>query len=227
MNKNRKRILISVALVALTVLACDAGTFTALLPGGAATATPTIRPTFTRRPSPTPAIEDTPTPEPSPTAAPTASPAPTQRIVPTARPATKAPAAPTPVPAPVFSWKQNPNTPQGQCPSGAGTYEVKGRVQLNGKYTGGITIIALDKTGKVIAKATSKDPIEMNPEWGVSCFEEKNMFSYQMDLSAGRNEGPFALRVVRGANDLTPLSADVRIAFDSSGGRFYIDWVSP
>ena len=220
----RKRVLIfsAILIVVVTLLACDTGTFTAFLDTGTATPTRTPRPTFTPRATATP--EDTPTPETTPTTA--ASPTLTPR--PTLRPATKAPVVPTAVPKPQFEWKQNPAGNQGLCPQTDGTYEVKGRIYVSGQgYIGGIHVVALDKSGKVVAQMDSRpdtadDPL--NIEWGVSCFEEKNKFNYQLDVSAGRNNQPFILRLTRSANDLTPISTDVRMEFPVTGGRFYIDW---
>jgi len=116
---------------------------------------------------------------------------------------------------------------QGLCPAGPSVYEIKGRIMLNGKYTGGIHVIALDSTGKITNQMDSLYEEQMNLEWGVNCREDKNRFNYQLDVSAGRMNQPFNVRITRGANDLTPLSADVQIRFEADGGRFYLDWVSP
>ena len=209
-------------IVVLVLLACDASTFTALLESGTATPTRTPRATFTPRVTATP--EDTPTPETTPTTA--ASPTLTPR--PTLRPATKAPVVPTAVPKPQFEWKQSPSGNQGLCPQSDGTYEVKGRINAPGQgYVGGIHVIALDRSGKIIAQMDSRpdtadDPL--NVEWGVSCFEEKNKFNYQLDVSAGRGNQPMTLRLTRSAGDLTPISTDVKLEFPATGGRYYIDW---
>lgn len=113
------------------------------------------------------------------------------------------------------------------CPAGPGTFEVKGRIMQNNQYVGGIHIIALDSTGKVIARMDSLYPQQLNPEWGVNCRESKNMFNYQLDVSAGRGNQPIIVRIVRSSTDLTPISPDVAIQFGSEGGRYYLDWVSP
>ncbi len=210
--------------VTALVLACNTETFTAFLPSPTPTLTRTPRPTFTPRATPTP--EETPTPEPTATSA--SSPTPTSRAVATVRPATKAPTAPPAPPKPQFPWRRADNLEQqGMCPAGAGTFEIKGRIRQNNAYVGGIHIIALDSTGKVIARMDSLYPEQMNPEWGVNCRESKNLFSYQLDVSAGRGSQPIIVRIVRSANDLTPLSPDVAVQFDSGGGRFYLDWTSP
>jgi hypothetical protein len=207
---------------ALTLLACNLETFTALLPAGTATPTRTPRPTFTPRATATQELP--PTPEPTATSA--ASPTPTQRVVATTRPVTKAPPAP---PKPQFEWRQNPDNigSQGLCPAGPGTYEIKGRIRRNNEYVGGVHVVALDSTGKIVAQTDSTPKEYLNPEWGVNCREEKNLFSYQLDVSAGRNNQPIIVRITRSASDLTPISPDIPIRFEADGGRYYLDWISP
>jgi hypothetical protein len=225
----RNRVLtLLVLLIALTLLACNLDTVSTLV--ARATATPTS----TRTPRPTFTPYYTATPEPSPTreatATPALSPTPTARAVATARPATKAPTAPPAPPTPQFVWRRSENLDkQGMCPAGPGTFEVKGRIYSNAlkAYVGGIHIIALDSTGKVIARMDSLYPQQMNPEWGVNCREAKNLFSYQLDVSAGRGNQPIIVRIVRSATDLTPISPDVAIQFGPEGGRYYLDWVTP
>lgn len=209
----RKRVLMfSVFLVvALTILACDSETFSAFLEEGTATPTRTPRPTFTPRATSTP--EDTPTPEVTPTLA--ASPTPTQR--PTIRPATKAPATPTAVPKPQFEWKQSSSGNQGLCPQTDGTFEVKGRINAPGVgYVGGVHVVLTDKGGKIISQMDSLSPDQMNLEWGVSCFEDKNLFNYQLDATAGRGNQPMILHLTRSASDLTPISPDVKLDFPAT-----------
>jgi hypothetical protein len=217
-------IFLGAVLVALSLLACDTGTFTALLNFGTATPTRTARPTFTPRPAATPTLEDTPTPEATATiaASPTASP----RATAVPRPAaTKPPVATAPPPAPKFEWRQDPDTGhQGICDAGPGTFEVKGKIHDGHEYVGGVHIVALDAKGKMIAQMDSIYAEYQNIEWGVSCFEEKNRVSYQLDVAAGRMEQPFILRLVRSANDLTPISTDVKLIYPATGGRFYINW---
>lgn len=222
----RKRVLVvSVILVALTLLACNLDTVTTLV--ARATTTPTS--TRTPRPTFTPYYTATPEPTATPEATATRAPSPTltARAVATARPATK---APTPPPAPQFIWRRGDNLDkQGMCPAGPGTFEVKGRIYSNTlkAYVGGVHIIALDSSGKVIARMDSLYPEQMNPEWGVNCREAKNLFSYQLDVSAGRGSQPIIVRIVRSSTDLTPISPDVAIQFGSEGGRYYLDWVTP
>lgn len=228
MERNRVLTIGVILLVALALLACNLDTLTALVIQTTPTPTPTrtARPTFTPRPSPTP--EASPTPEPTATVA--ASPTAILRATATARPATKAPTAPPPPPKPQFTWRQSDNLAiQGMCPAGPGTFEVKGRIYSNAQkaYVGGIHIIALDNSGKVIARMDSLYPQQMNPEWGVNCREAKNLFSYQLDVSAGRGNQPITVRIVRSATDLTPISPDIKIEFGPEGGRYYLDWVTP
>ncbi len=221
----RKRVLIvgAILIVVAALLACDTGTFTAFLDPGTATPTRTPRPTFTPRATATP--ESSPTPEVTPTTP--ASPTLTPR--PTLRPATKAPVVPTAVPKPQFSWRRATDNigSQGLCSQNDGVYEIKGRIKQNNDYAGGIHVVALDSTGKMIAQMDSLNKEQMNLEWGVNCREEKNLFNYQLDVTAGRMNQPYIVRITRGANDLTPLSDNVSIQFESSGGRFYLDWTSP
>ncbi len=223
----RKRVLMfcAILIVVLTLLACDTETFTALLSPGTATPTRTPRATFTPRATAT--QEASPTPEATATAA--ASPTPTQRVVATVRPVTKAPTAPPAPPKPQFAWRQNPDNigSQGLCPAGPSTYEIKGRIRQNNDYAGGVHVVAIDSTGKIVAQMDSIAKEYMNLEWGVNCREERNLFSYQLDVSAGRNNQPIVVRITRSASDLTPISPDIPIRFESDGGRYYLDWVSP
>jgi hypothetical protein len=211
-------------LAALTVLACDAGTLISMV-NPTKTPTRAPRPTFTPRAVATATPEEPPTPEPTETLS--ASPTPTRRVVPTTapRPATAKPAAPTAPPAPQFAWKQSSSGNQGRCDAGPGVYEIKGRINAPGRgYIGGINAVALDKDGRIVAQFVSlgTDP-PLNPEWGVSCFEEKNIFNYKLDVSPARGNGPITLRLTRAPNDLTPISFDVKIDI-AQGGRWYIDW---
>lgn len=224
MERNRVLMLGMAVLFTLT-LACNLDTVTTLV--ARATTTPTStrtpRPTFTPYHTATP--EPTSTPEATATRAPSFTP--TTRAVATARPATKAPTAP---PAPQFVWRRGDNLDkQGMCPAGPGTFEVKGRIYSNAlkAYVGGVHIIALDNSGKVIARMDSLYPQQLNPEWGVNCRESKNMFNYQLDVAAGRGNQPITIRIVRSSADLTPISPDVTIQFGPEGGRYYLDWVTP
>ena len=114
---------------------------------------------------------------------------------------------------------------QGLCPQNDGTYEVKGRINATGVgYIGGVHVILMDKSGKIISQMDSLFKEQMNLEWGVSCLEEKNLFNYQLDASAGRNNQPMTVRLTRSASDLTPISTDAKIEFPATGGRWYIDW---
>jgi hypothetical protein len=136
---------ILIAVVAL--LACDTGTFTAFLDAGTATPTRTPRATFTPRATATP--EETATPEPSPTIAASLTPPPRATV----RPATKPPTVPPAPPKPQFEWRQSPSGNQGLCDAGPGTWEVKGRINAPGQgYVGGIHVILMDKTVKIISK---------------------------------------------------------------------------
>ena len=211
-------------MVALALLACEASNVVALVVKPTATPTRTLRPTFTPRPSATSTPEDTPTPEPTDT--PAASPTPTRRaVVATPRPAaTKPPTAP---PAPQFAWRVLANdSTHGKCSTGAPVFEVKGRINKSGVgYIAGVHVVLLDKSGHIVAQRDSWGPDQMNPEWGVSCFESKNLFNYQLDATAGWYNGPLVLHLTKSATDLTPISPDAILTFDSSGGRYYIDFI--
>lgn len=219
---NRAIVLLIAGLVVLATLACNAATEFLALTSPTETPTRTPRPTFTPRPVFTPTPEDTPTPET--TEAPAASPTPTKRPVVTARPATAKPVVPTAPPAPQFAWKQSSSADQGRCDAGPSVYEIAGRVHDGKAYVGGIHVVLIDKNGKVIAQTDSLYPINLNPESFVSCFAKQNINSYKLDASPGWFNGPLTLRLTRSATDLTPISTDVKINFDSSGGRYYIDW---
>jgi hypothetical protein len=219
----RVRISLILIIGALALLACDVSSYVALLDNSTPTPTRTPRPTFTPRPAFTPTPEDTPTPVPTDTPNATATPTKRPVVVATARPPTAKP--PAPPPAPSFAWKQNPNTGnQGRCDAGPSVFEVKGRIHDGTDYAGGIHVVALDKNGNMVAQKDSLVREQMNLEWGVNCREEKNLFNYQLDISAGRGNGPITLRLTRSATDLTPISSDIKFDLDASGGRWYFDW---
>ncbi len=203
---------------ALTLLACDSSTLIAAL-GPTETPTRAPRATFTPKPEFTETPETSPTPEA--TAPPNATA--TRTRVPATRAPTARPAA-TAIPAPAFEWKQASHGSQGKCNAGPSTFEIKGRVHDGTAYVGGVTVVLLDKAGKTVATGVSRYPIELNPEFGISCFEVRNIFSYQLDASSGWFNGPLIVRLVRSKTDLTPISTDASISFTSSGGRWYIDW---
>jgi hypothetical protein len=223
--KNKRLVgLVSLVAIALALLACDAGDLVAMVNQPTETPTRTLRPTFTPRPAVTPTSEETPTPQATNTSS--ASPTATKRVVATTRPATPKPAATAPPPPPQFAWKVLASDgSHGKCDAGPSTYEIKGRVWGPSTYVGGIHVVLLDNSGKVVAQMDSRSPEELNPEWNVSCFESKNLFNYQLDASAARNSGPLTLRLTKSAGDLTPISPNVTVIFDASGGRYYIDFI--
>ena len=224
MKINRLFIPLVAALAVLTVLACDTGNLIAL---GNATVTPTRtpRPTFTPRPlfsptpeeSPTPEVTDTPVPSPT-----------TQRATATAVPkvaASRTPTKPAATAPPQFLFRVlSSDGSHGKCATGAPLYEIKGRI-AGADYLAGIHVVLLDKENKIVSQIDSWGRDTMNLEFGVSCFEEKNLFNYQLDATAGWYNGPLILRLTKSANDLSPLSPNVPITFDASGGRYYIDFV--
>jgi hypothetical protein len=135
------------------------------------------------------------------------------------------PTVPQPSP-PKFLWKQSPRLDiQGRCDAGPSVFEVKGRIHDGRDYVGGVHVVALDRNGNIIAQMDSLYREQMNLEWGVNCREEKNLFNYQLDISAARMNSPITLCLTRSANDLTPISTDIKINVDpNSGGRWYYDW---
>ncbi len=215
--------LVGILSLALMALACDAGTLVALVRPPTETPTRTPRPTFTPRPSVTDTPEDTSTPQATDT--PEASSTPTRRaVVATPRPAaTKIPAPPPP---PQFAWQVKSNDgSHGKCATGAPTFQVKGRIFSGSDYLAGVHVVLLDKDSKVVAQGDSWGRDQMNLEFGVSCFEDKNLFNYQLDGTAGWFNGPLILRLTKSASDPTPISPNVPITWDASGGRYYIDFV--
>jgi hypothetical protein len=113
---------------------------------------------------------------------------------------------------------------QGRCDAGPSVFEVKGRIHDGRDYVGGVHVVGLDRNGNIIAQMDSLYKEQMNVEWGVNCREEKNLFSYQLDVSAGRANGPLTVRLTRSASDLTPISTDIKFDVDPNGGRWYFDW---
>jgi hypothetical protein len=212
LKSNRGVVLVGIAVVALTLLACDNPTPTR-------TATP--RPTFTPRPSitPTPANTDTPAPSPTPEKSATA----TRPPVATARPATKAPAAPTAPPAPQYLFKvKNNDGSHGKCDQN-GVFQVKGRIADTKDYLAGINAVLQGADGRIVAQVVSWGRQSMNLEFFVSCFEEKNLFNYQLDATAARGNEPMQLFLTRSSTDLAPISPPQSISF-GSGGRWYVDF---
>lgn len=223
MDNKRLIGVVGLVMVALALLACEAGNLVAMINPPTVTPTRTLRPTFTPRPAATDTPEDTATPEATDT--PAASPTATKRVVVATRAPTK-PAATAPPPPPQFAWKVLSNDDKhGKCDAGPSTYEIKGRVWGPTDYAGGIHVVLLDNAGKVASQMDSRFPIELNPEWNVSCFESKNLFNYQLDASAARNNGPLTVRLTKSAGDLTPISPSATVNFDASGGRYYIDFI--
>jgi hypothetical protein len=215
--------LVSLIVVAMGLLACEATNIVAFLNQPTETPTRTPRPTFTPRPSETSTPEDTPTPETTDT--PEASPTSTKRAVIVRSPTPKPTTPPQPT-TPQFAWHQDPNVgSQGRCDAGPSVFEVKGRVISGGNYLGGIHVVVLDRDGKVVAQTDSIYPIQMNLEEHVSCFEVRNRFNYQLDVTAARNNGPLTLRLTKSAGDLTPISTDIKFDVDASGGRWYYNFV--
>ncbi len=222
MKRNRILILSAIAVVILALLACDTGNLIALN-RPTVTRTRTLRPTFTPRPAASPTPEDTPTPKATATEA--ASPTPTKRATATTAPRPAATKSPTAPPAPQFLFKvRNNDGSHGKCETGAPVFQVKGRIADARDYVAGIHIVLLGADGKIVAQMDSWGREQMNPEWGVSCFEEKNMYNYQLDATAGRGNEPMKLFLTRSATDLTPISPPQTLTFGEKGGRWYVDF---
>lgn len=221
MNNKRLFGFLGFVFVAAVLLACDGGPLTAMISPPTATSTRTPRPTFTPRPTDTPTEVDTPTPDVTDT--PEATPTETRR------PVARATAKPTPPPAPTtpkFIYHQDANTSiQGRCDTGPSVFEVKGRVINNGNYQGGVHVVILGHDGKIVNQQDTIEPIQMNLEEHVSCFEVRGRYNFQLDISAGRMNSPMTLRLTRGAGDLTPISNDITFDVDPNvGGRWYYNF---
>ena len=220
--KNKRSIgVVGLVMVALALLACEAGSLVAMINPPTATPTRTLRPTFTPRPAATETPEDTATPE----ATETLAESPTLTRRPTARPATPKPAGTaTPAP-PQFAWHQDPNVDiQGWCDAGPSVYEVKGRIMSGGKYAPAIHVVVLDRNGSMVAQMDSLFEEQMNLEEHVNCREVRNRFNYQLDVSAARFSGPLTLRLTKSAADLTPISTDIKFDVNENGGRWYYNF---
>jgi hypothetical protein len=142
--------------------------------------------------------------------------------------ATAKPTLTSPPPPPTFLYHQDPNTSnQGRCDAGPSVFEVKGRVINSGNYLGGIHVVILDNSGKIVNQQNTIEPIQMNLEEHVSCFEVRGRYNFQLDISASRNNGPMILRLTKAAGDLTPISNDISIPVDANaGGRWYFNFVN-
>ncbi len=198
--------------ITLTILACDANTFTALL-GATPTPTRTPRATFTPRPPETPTPEESPTPEATGTSAAT----PTRtRIAATRTPTTRpSPAPPPPPQFPVLltQWYDCPQSPQ------SGVYEIVGRVQraaspqiFLGDYV--LETRSADGTFRRTSASLHNEAVVQQIFGSTDCKSDNRwQYNLKMDMADIRGQSGFIARMIRSQQDSTPLSKEVTLDF--------------
>jgi hypothetical protein len=223
LNKKRLIGIFGLAVAVLGLLACDAGTFVAMINPPTATPSRTPRPTFTPRPATT----DTPEPSPTPavTDTPDASPTPTKRAVATTRPATPKPAATAPPPPPQFpvTFAEGYLCPQPNDP----IWKITGRINKTGTnvFVGGYILGVFAADGKFLKAAQPSAPNEyITSTIGGNCRAEKVFLSnIDIDVSEFRMQVPLIVRIIRSATDPSALSPDHTINFEQPG-NYYVQY---
>ncbi len=222
MKRNRMVILL-VAAIAILALACDTGNLIAF---GNPTPTPprTSRPTFTPRPVSSPTPENSPTPQASPTVAATSTA--TRAPSATTRPVVTKPTVPPPPPPPQFPVTLGNSY---SCPQGSEVWEVIARINSSSSRTFvGDYVVGLLTPGGAIIKSTVSLPTDqvIAGLW-VNCRAEKwYPHNVKLDAPELRGQGPFIVRVMRGKNDPTPLSADTKVDF-TQAVRWFVEYTVP
>jgi hypothetical protein len=208
--KNKRSIgLLGLFIVAFALLACEASNVVALVVKPTVTPTRTLRPTFTPRPSATPTPQDTATPQPTDTPEPSI--APTRRVVvATPKPVATKPPAPPPLPVSIADGYV--------CPQSGPVWQVIARVNRSTPpsiFLGGYTIALLNSNGQILkTDVTVPDGQQVNGLW-INCRVDK-VFPYNSKIDAPEyrgQAGPFIVRVIKSANDPTPLSPDFKVDF--------------
>ena len=227
MNNQRGLFLIGTLVVALTLLACDAGSLVALVTNPTATATRTVRPTFTPRPSETPIPSDTPTPSATDTPAVTAT-ATRKAVVSTVAPKV-ATALPPPPPPPQFPVSLNDGyfCEQAQSP----IWKITGRINKTGQGTyflGGYVLGVFTTDGRFLkASQPSAENGNQTLTIGGNCravsFYPSNA---EIDVTEFRNEVPLIVRIIRSKTDRTALSKDFRADF-AQPGAYFLEYTAP
>lgn len=222
--KNRQIVFLLAAVVLLALLACDAGTVISML-SPTATPTRTPRPTFTPRVIASPTPEESPTPEPSLTRA--ASPTPTQRVVATSKPAPTKPPAPTVPPAPQFPVALSDGyfCEQPQSP----IWKITGRINRNAEpriFLGGYVLGLFSADGRFLkASAPSASDGNQTVTIGGNCRAEKwYQSNLEIDVTEFRGQLPLIVRMIKSAQDHTPISKDFRLDFPTPG-HYFVEYI--
>lgn len=210
------KLLLSIALLASTLLACDLGlgnlgqiSFGAPTPSS----TRTPRPTFTPRIEFTPTSEDTATPPATDTPAKTVTN--TRAPVVIARTATKPP-APTPLPS--FPVKLVLSYGCGQD----GIYEIIGSIRRPGSvFLGNYVLALMTPDGRILKRGISLPDDQQIQGLDISCQRSGILpHNVKIDGTEFRTAGQLIVRVIKSENDPTPLSVNVTVDFSSPGRTF-------
>ncbi len=210
--------------VALTLFLAGCGVTNMI---GFAPPTPTVtktpRPTFTLEPTLTATPEDTLTPIPTLTVAVKSPPTSTRRPAATPRPATPKPAAPPPPPAPAFTVGLVEGVP---CPQGGPVWEIIARFNKSGSsaFLGGYILGLIGGDGKLLQSSQPSLPDDqVIQDFDLHCkISGWYRYNAKLDASAHRGQPGLKVRVIRAANDATPLSPDFPLDFSQSVRYFML-----
>lgn len=217
------KLLLSIALLATTMLACDLGLGNL---GQISFGAPTPSSTRTPRPTFTPRIEFTATPEDTATPAATDTPAKTatntRAPVVVVRTATKPPAPPPPPQLPiklVLSYG---------CGQSDGVYEIIASIRRPGSvFLGGYILALLSTDGRILKKGVSLPDDQQIQGLDISCQRSGILpHNAKLDFTEFRTSGQMTVRIIKSDNDPTPLSPSITID-PSSPGRTFVFYDVP
>ncbi len=226
MRNQRTIFLLGMVLLALALLACDAGNLVAFA-NPTATRTRTPRPTFTPRPSITPTPADTETP--AATDTPAKSPTATKAPVATSRPVTRAPTAPPASPVPSFPvvLRNNYFCEQSQT----SFWEIIGRINRSSPpaiFLGGYMLAVYAPDGRLLgtSRAAAPDGDQVS-DFDFNCMVSGwYQYNVKIDVTEFRMQLPLTIRVIRSKTDLTPLSPAFKADFPQPG-RYFLEYNAP
>jgi hypothetical protein len=214
--------MLGLVIIAFVLLACETSSIVALVVKPTVTPTRTRRPTFTPRPSDTATPEPTDTPAATDTLEPSATP--TRHVVAaTPKPVATKPPAPPPLPVSLADGYS--------CPQSGPVWQVIARVNRSTPpaiFLGGYTIALLNSSGAILkTTVTVPDGQQVNGLW-INCRVDK-VFPYNSKIDAPEyrgQSGPFIVRVIKSANDPTPLSPDFKVDF-SQQAIWFVFFMAP
>ncbi len=225
MRNQRTIFLLGMALLALALLACDAGSLVAFS-NPTPTRTRTPRPTFTPKPSVTATPADTETPAATDTpAAPTKAPTSTKAPVATARPVTKQPTAVPPPPAPSFAVTVDgyqcaqPNDPIWKI-----TARVN-RAQPPNIFIGGYVMGVWGADGSFLkaSQPSAEDEYATMTLNGNCMVYNRYRSNVEIDVTEFRLKVPLTIRLIKSKTDTTPISPGFKADF-AQPGNYYLQF---